>query len=303
MTNLYQQLKNMHDKAKPHVLAAQKPDKSRNIHEEMDGVTWLRYSISVWDDIRRSQEERELSHPAMFPVELVERAIKVFARHKDDLVIDPFAGSGSTMVAATKLGRRSLGVEISRKFVNIAEQRLGQCNLLNNNGKKLATIVQDDARNLLKHIQPGSAGLCITSPPYWDILTQKRTADYKTVRNYGDLESDLGRIHDYSAFLDSLADVFQQVYIALKPRAYCVVVVMDLRKKDKFYPFHSDLARRMESLDFELDDIIIWNRAHEYNNLRPLGYPHVFRVNKVHEFIMIFQKRFIPKRELKDNAK
>jgi len=46
----------------------------------------------------------------------------------------------------------------------------------------------------------------------------------------------------------------------------------------------------MQEIGFELDDIIIWDRQKEYNNMRPLGYPYVFRVNKVHEFVLIFKK-------------
>jgi hypothetical protein len=52
-----------------------------------------------------------------------------------------------------------------------------------------------------------------------------------------------------------------------------------------------DITAKMQEIGFTLDDIIIWDRRQEYNNLRPLGYPSVFRVNKVHEFILIFQKR------------
>ena len=65
---------------------------------------------------------------------------------------------------------------------------------------------------------------------------------------------------------------------------------MDLRKKSRFFPFHADLAARMQQIGFLWDDTIIWNRGQEYNNLRPLGYPSVFRINKVHEFVLIFQK-------------
>ena len=46
----------------------------------------------------------------------------------------------------------------------------------------------------------------------------------------------------------------------------------------------------MVDIGFNFDDTIIWNRAQEYNNLRPLGYPSVFRVNKVHEFYFDFPK-------------
>ena len=46
----------------------------------------------------------------------------------------------------------------------------------------------------------------------------------------------------------------------------------------------------MQEIGFLLDDIIIWDRRQEYNHLRPLGYPSVFRINKVHEYILIFKK-------------
>ena len=65
---------------------------------------------------------------------------------------------------------------------------------------------------------------------------------------------------------------------------------MDLRKKDKFFPFHFDTIQFMTDIGFTLDDIINWDRRQEYNNLRPLGYPYVFRINKIHEFILIFKK-------------
>jgi hypothetical protein len=65
---------------------------------------------------------------------------------------------------------------------------------------------------------------------------------------------------------------------------------MDIRKKSKFYPFHMDIVKLMGDIGFNFEDTIIWDRQHEYNNMRPLGYPYVFRVNKVHEYILIFRK-------------
>ena len=147
-----------------------------------------------------------------------------------------------------------------------------------------------DAMDLLQFVDANSVDLVVTSPPYWDILLQDRSADYKDTRNYGSQSRDLGRISDYQQFLEELTLVFEKVLVALKPGAYCCVVVMDIRKKNKFYPFHSDLAARLTQIGFKLDDIIIWMRGHEYNNLRPLGHPAVFRINKVHEYINIFQK-------------
>ena len=130
----------------------------------------------------------------------------------------------------------------------------------------------------------------VTSPPYWDILLQNRTADYKEIRNYGDSDQDLGRISDYQEFLDALGDVFSNILTVLKPGCYCCVIVMDLRKGSNFFPLHADLAVKMQEMGFLFYDLIIWDRKHEYNNLRPLGHPSVFRINRVHEYILIFQK-------------
>ena len=141
-----------------------------------------------------------------------------------------------------------------------------------------------------KHVAAGSVDFVVTSPPYWDILTEKRSADGKDIRNYGNDEEDLGRISDYKSFLAQLKAVFANTYEVMRNGAYCCVVVMDLRKKERFYPFHSDIANFMQEIGFIYDDIIIWDRRQEYNNFRPLGYPWVFRVNKAHEFILIFQK-------------
>ena len=84
--------------------------------------------------------------------------------------------------------------------------------------------------------------------------------------------------------------MFTKVLKVLKPNCYCCVVVMDIRKGNKFFPLHADLMVQMQDIGFLLDDLIIWDRRPEYNLMRPLGYPAVFRVNKVHEYILIFQK-------------
>ena len=255
---------------------------------DLDGKTWTRYSISVWDTVK-SPQEMKLRHPAMFPAELVKRLINLYTK-KGNVVLDTFMGSGSTVIAARNLGRKSIGFEISEEFVKLAKVRLAQQHLFSSNNLEEPKICQDDARNLRNYLETNSVDLVITSPPYWDIHRQKRTADRKIIRPYTDLETDLGNITDYYVFINALKEVFQEVYKVLKPEKWCIIIVMDLRKKDKFYPLHIDTARMMMDIGFEFEDVIIWDRKREYSNLRPLGYPYVFRVNKVHEYILIFKK-------------
>jgi DNA modification methylase len=260
---------------------------------ELGGKRWLQNSISVWSDIRKTPEEARLKHPAMFPGMLVERLIETFLRPEADRILDPFCGSGSTIVAAERLGKTGIGIELSPEYVQISRDRLASlrgADTLFVESETRSLIHEGSVLDLPRFVGPDSIDLCITSPPYWDILNQKRTADYKQVRHYGNLDGDLGTVGDYDRFLEALKAVFSDVFTTLKPGAYCCIIVMDLRKKNRFFPFHSDLAARLTDVGYIFDDLIIWNRQSEYNNLRPLGYPSVFRVNKVHEFVVLMQK-------------
>jgi len=255
---------------------------------QLDGKTWLQYSISIWSDIRKSNEEIALKHPALFPVMLAKRLISIYS-YKNDKILDPFSGVGSTLVAAQSLQRYSYGIELSEEYVKKYKKRTAIKEIFTSL-KHEPVIIQDDANNLLKYIKEKSIKLTITSPPYWDILNQKRTADYKRIRKYSDNKLDLGNIESYEEFIKALKNIFAKVYKVTKKNGFCCIILMDLRKRDKFYPFHVDTIKFMTEIGFTLDDIIIWDRRQEYNNLRPLGYPYVFRINKVHEYILIFKK-------------
>ena len=255
---------------------------------QLDGKTWLQNSISIWSDIRKTIYEKSLKHPAMFPVMLPKRLISIFST-EDDLVFDPFAGIGSTLIAAKESKRYSLGIELSKEYINSYKQR-EDLNTLFADGKYEPKMIQDNAINLLKHCSNSEVQLTITSPPYWDILNRKRTADYKKNHSYSNSSVDIGNIENYNEFLDSLISIFKKVFKATKSGGYCCINMMDIRKKNKLYLLHIDTINFMKKIGFTFDDLIIWDRRHEYNNLRPLGYPYVFRINRIHEYILIFQK-------------
>jgi DNA modification methylase len=256
----------------------------------LDGKQWLKNSISVWSDIAKTADERKLKHPAQFPTQLVERLIQSFLPDGSHIVLDPFCGSGSTLVAAQRLGKQGIGCELSAEYVKLTRQRTADAECPG----PQAVVHQMSAFHLSEISPPNSVDLCITSPPYWNILNRKRTADYKSIRHYGNHVGDIGAITDYGEYLDALCLVFRSVLAVLKPGGHACIVVMDLRVKNRFFPLHSDLAGRLQEIGFVYDDLVIWNRQAEYNFLRPLGYPSVFRINKVHEFVLLMQK---PKQE------
>ena len=69
------------------------------------------------------ESKKKIGHPAPFPIELPKRCIKLFS-YKDDIVLDPFMGSGTTLVAANMFGRKAIGIEISREYCELAMHRL-----------------------------------------------------------------------------------------------------------------------------------------------------------------------------------
>ncbi|MFX1504004.1 MAG: DNA-methyltransferase [Promethearchaeota archaeon] len=119
-------------------MTSSKKDSIRNNNKEklneLDGKKWLKYSISVWD-IVKTPEERKLNHPAMFPLELCERLIKIFTK-KEDIILDPFFGSGSTLIAAKKNERKAIGFEINEEYIELFKNRIKQKDLRNYSDQK-----------------------------------------------------------------------------------------------------------------------------------------------------------------------
>ena len=76
-------------------------------------------------DITNGDRQTENEHPTQKPVALFSYLINTYT-NKSDTILDPFMGSGTTLVAAKMLGRKATGVEISEKYCFIARQRLGQ---------------------------------------------------------------------------------------------------------------------------------------------------------------------------------
>ena len=259
----------------------------------LTGKEWLQNSFTIWRDVVKTQEERATKHPALFPQELVEKLLRLYLRDSKSVVLDPFMGIGSTMLASMNQGMQGIGFDLNENYCRTAKNRIDSFQGTLTSGYDFPTpeIHNKDSRKISEVIDECSVDLVVTSPPYWDILNQKRSADGKVIRNYSSDTEDLGNIPNYEEFLADLKNVYTEVFKVMKPGARCIAVVMDIRKKDKFYPLHEDQSRIMREIGFELDEYVIWDRQRDYNNMKTLGYPYVYRFNRVHEFICIYLKR------------
>jgi site-specific DNA-methyltransferase (adenine-specific) len=84
---------------------------------------FMALTLDLWEV--PAESARRVGHPAPFPVELPEHLIRLYT-FKDDLVLDPFMGSGSALVAAARLGRRYVGYDLDEAYVAIARRRVGE---------------------------------------------------------------------------------------------------------------------------------------------------------------------------------
>lgn len=89
--------------------------------QTMTGAEYMEYVYGLW----RITPHSSALHPAVFPIELPRRLLKLFS-FPDDVVYDPFCGIGTTLLAAQQLGRRAYGCDISARYCNIAAMRCAQ---------------------------------------------------------------------------------------------------------------------------------------------------------------------------------
>ncbi len=94
---------------------------------------FLEWTNGVWTF--PGESKKRIGHPAPFPLELPRRCIRMFS-YKGDVVLDPFVGSGTTLIAAFVEGRKGIGVELDNQYVDLAINRLTS-EILDNRQNKL----------------------------------------------------------------------------------------------------------------------------------------------------------------------
>ncbi|MCI4345276.1 MAG: hypothetical protein L3K07_00755 [Thermoplasmata archaeon] len=244
---------------------------------------------------RRSAAER--SHPAKFPEGLAERFVRFFTR-PGQWVLDPFAGAGSTLVAARRLGRPSVGVELSPEYVRLAERRV---DAVPGARSVPAILLAEDARLLgesWRRLRLPAPSLVLTSPPYWDMLRKGRggvRSVHRRRREEGLSEAysadprDLGNITDYRRFLEELLPILAEAGALLAPERYLVVVLQNLRDPTGAYRRLAwEVAAGLDRPPLEFQGEQIW--CQDSKPLGIWGYPVTFVPNVHHHYCLIFRR-------------
>lgn len=264
---------------------------------DLDPKSWMKFQKSwfIHNPPRRRREV--LRHPAKFPETLAQEFIEFFTK-RGQVVLDPMAGTGSTLIAALRSGRNSYGIELNPAYAEIARQMIsGEMANLGEVARGLtAEVIVGDASDFAaladKHAFP-PIDYVLTSPPYWDMLHARGSHTQKTRRSspnldvfYSDQPEDLGNISDYDEFLERLSSIYISIQPHLKPGAYLTVIVKNVKKGGKVYPLAWDLAKCL-SRAYTLKDEKIW--AQDNQTLAPYGLGNAWVSNTFHHYCLQFR--------------
>ncbi|MDQ3493022.1 MAG: site-specific DNA-methyltransferase [Chloroflexota bacterium] len=291
------------------------PDNSLN---EMSGEAWLYFTKSLWTSAYPSElgHAARKTHGANKPPRLMARLIEFFTK-RDELVLDPFAGVGGTLLGAAicRAPRRALGFELEARWREVYDSVVRDAMLQRDGaGPELADLGNadpggprgfdpsgcrlevGDSLALLPGLEAGSVDFVATDPPYNPQLPKtmaggrlaesfaNRRTDYAMVSSES---ADIANSGSYDEYLDRMEAVLAQLRRVLRDRRYATVIVRDAYQDGRYRFTGADLCARAERAGFVPKGDLIWYQAG--TRLRPYGYPRSFVPNIVHQHILVLR--------------
>ena len=267
----------------------------RNQLNDLTGKEWLKHTKSFFMSEKCADDKDAFKHPAPFLIKDIEKMIEMFTK-KGMTVLDPFMGSGTTAIASFNLGRKTIGIDLSEEYSMLAKERFTKKGMVEN--EDYIYIVGD---SIVETQNIGNVDFIITSPPYHNILkndskglrkdnTDKgfRSGSRIGVEYYSDKENDLGNQETYEQFLELFSKIMKNCFDKLTNKKYCAIVISDFTVDKKEICVQADIVRLMEQLGY----IFVGTIALLQDNkpLYPFGYPYAFKINHMHQNIILFRK-------------
>ena len=259
---------------------------------------WAKNQVGIWEFYYEKRDIRDKSvHPAVYPISLARRVIEQFT-HEGELVVDPFCGSGTTLIAAKDAARNAVGFDLSRKYVEVAQERLDETSNLFA-GFSQQAVICEDAWNIQKYFDDESVNLIVTSPPYADLLNAKKgNKSYRNrssdqlgvVSQYSQNSRDLGTMEP-ERYIKAMGNIFDLLYSLLKPGSHCVINVSDMWKDGKRILLHMMIIEELRKYGYELKNIIIWDKRNLINGMGIFGWPNNYiTMGTTFEYLLDFYK-------------
>lgn len=265
------------------------PDLWREYEKELN----LQF-FTIWDTPERDPYNwTKYTIHGNSPIEIPRQCLLRFSK-KGDLVLDPFCGSGTTLIVSAHLKRNCVGIEINPKIIELAKNNLDQQTLdfcddeLSFWLRQQQIILGDSTRLLDLGFQTESFDFSFAHPPYWELI--------KYSNEYGKADGDLSNETTLEGFLNKLEMVFNGIYYLLKKgKFFCVLIGEDFKKGGKTIPLDFYATQIGMNVGFEFYSKVIKVtrlassrqgkiNINKYRSLRS----NYFICN--HDYVIIFKK-------------
>ena len=282
------------------------PNRRASPLNDLDLANWKQYddilTDSLWIlDARDSSGAHQADYHGNFIPQIPNQLLRRFTK-AGDIVLDPFVGSGTTAIEASRLGRRYIGVELSPTVARQAEQRIHNDRLtlfnypeMTNQGAVAdAGIITGDSATpevageiaaRLATAGSGSVQLLMMHPPYHNII------------KFSDDPADLSNCRDVDHFLGRFIEVYHNLAGFLEPGRHLAVVIGDIYQKREWVPLQNlTTINLIATGELTLKGILVKNMVNsrgKRNRERLWRYRALangFYIFK-HEYIVLFQKR------------
>lgn len=249
------------------------PDASVDRNNKLNELTsgeWLTFTRTVFSENFPKMFGHELrrQHPDYKAPHLMGQLIAFFTR-AGETVLDPFAGTGTSLIAAALLKRNAVGFEVNPEWVELYYEICEREDIAKQK------LLQGDCGHLVKFLQPESIDMVIVDPP--DPTHVKEWAGPVQLTK-----------KPLDAFFDFMRDFLTHCYKALRAKKYLVIFTHSLYQTGAYLYLTPFFATVAEEAGFVLKGEKIWENKGE--KLRPYGYPHTYVPNIVHYNILIFRR-------------
>jgi len=250
---------------------------------------WKEYDDIITDslwifDKRDTSGMHKAGYWGNFIPQIPNQLLRRFTK-KGEWVLDPFLGSGTTLIECKRLGRNGVGIELNPSVAKSTKSIISK----EKNPHKVTTKVinanSSEVRfqKIFKPLKINSFQFVIMHPPYWDII------------KFSKKKNDLSNANTVKSFLKMFGDIVDNVYPLLDKKRYCAVVIGDKYESGEWIPLGFYVMQEMQNKGFKLKSTIIKNydqttakrNQKELWRYRALaGGFYIFK----HEYIFLFQK-------------
>lgn len=245
-------------------------------------------SLQIYESRDKSGKHKNIYHGNFIP-QIPNQLIRRYTK-ENELVIEPFMGSGTTLFECESLNRKYIGIDINPKMIEYINSQMqtsdkSRFEILefdSSNGEIFKTKVANSLGNLGEK----SAKFAIFHPPYMDIV------------KFTDLKQDLSQISDLKEFLNSFLKVIKNILDFLDKNRYFAVVIGDVYKNSKVLPLGFYVMHYIKlNFKVKLKGIVVKNIEGNRGKLKSGGI-WTYRALKSdyyifkHEYILVFKKEF-----------